>query len=1242
MQRGTAIAVANIKQHIGSLKPKYEETKKWADQICEDQAFLLKHWRDRLEKLTAIPASRELGQCLRAGQSRGASSRPSHSDMRLQDFVNPKDIQQASGFGQDQYTKFSSRVNELGATYDGVVSKSDRVAEEFQSLTSLSDSEIADRADGLMEEVEVLARKINADYESIRQLPDNPKSLSQASKTAQVHESTFMTSLIQTNEEIRTLFQQIVELKDDITKSSLRHLQQISVVESNIQSIHTLLAGLDVDPESARIFEVLNFAVRLPSIYGSMLVECVRRYEWSEKMTVDSSFLDEGTALQKAEESKRRQKWAKEMSGAVDLSTLDDMTPGVEANLQSQKSFWPNISRQDIDSYTTQLKWVGGFEDAVKVIEELVKSLNAPTKSQTRRAKAFKNGSIHDAAYGRTSLLLRGDEDTMASMKKDKARAEERLKSAESRIRKLEDLLHRQSQYPRPLSATGLGVSNAPTFERHATSPVANFTSALSKARESDPRRTSTSSRRISATLDLEEKSLAQRIVSLEAELIAQKAQSKDLEKNSTARSNAEEILKEQVQEAMSTKEDLLSNFEAQQREFDGERRLFADNNKKLKIRLEELEDEIDRMCNSQDHEFKIQALTEDLDITRRETANEIQRAHDQTEGIRQEYLAEHDKTTQLDQELQRLTEEKFQIQAQANQHSTELRIRDQALIDHHRALRSTLLHVSKDAIAPEDFSALVEAVETVVERSAAHKKELQDALEALKADNAALDTRLSSQGDEIYDLRERLGSEERQVLSMREELEKKTSEHTALQSQLDWAHKQQDESAIRLAAGVTDAGALRERLLEEEKMNAELLSKVEDVEAGKQDLQSKLEEKRSEYASLQGSYVRLNSNRDVQASRADEISTKLFVQSATIQHLLEQVGFTVTKQDDSIVIQKVSRTASGSATLTDPSASMKRSISGPLPTKSDFESLIGADVLHWAKAEDPEQAARQYDEFVKTAASFDMDAFYEAIYRRVKEVEHIARKGQRDARAYRDKAHRAQSEAHDRLALRSFKEGDLALFLPTRDQATKPWAAFNVGAPHYFLREQDSHKLGKRDWLIARISKVEERVVDLSKSMNGLKPSDQRSIEEGVLLDDENPYELSDGLRWYMLDAAEEKPGAPINIGLGKTTVASVNVDAKGSIRLKKASDGNGATRTLARSLDSRRSSTNSKKGLVAIASNSAALEGMVENSSPADATAVHDGEDESRPQSSRTLDVPQTENRHVEEVGIPSPPDW
>jgi autophagy-related protein 11 len=214
--------------------------------------------------------------------------------------------------------------------------------------------------------------------------------------------------------------------------------------------------------------------------------------------------------------------------------------------------------------------------------------------------------------------------------------------------------------------------------------------------------------------------------------------------------------------------------------------------------------------------------------------------------------------------------------------------------------------------------------------------------------------------------------------------------------------------------------------------------------------------------------------------------------------------------------------------------------------------------------------------------SQFDVSVFGDVVVKRVKDIEVLARKWQKEARAYRDKYHRVQSEAHDKIAYRTFKEGDLTLFLPTRNQSIRSWAAFNVGAPHNFLRELDSHKLQNRDWLLARITKIEERVVDLSKSLNGVAP-DRRSLgdaSDAISLDDENPFELSDGLRWYLLDAIEEKPGAPATPGLAKSTVASAHVDAKGSIRLNRPADEGTVAKTLTKNLDSRRNSSNSKRG--------------------------------------------------------------
>lgn len=1265
VRRGTAIAVENIKQHVGNLHPKYEESKAWAEQTCEDQTFLLDNLEHALDVLASLEVFEELGYCIHGAGSApqdGTSNAMICKKATMNSFLDITRVRSAATSSADISKQFANRVADLRMSFNYVLDESNRVIEGFQKTIQLSESDAGDQASRLMEEIEILARKINADYEHILGLPDAQKSISQASKTGHIHKANFLPALSQTNEEISQLLAQTIERKEQTMKISLRYLQEISVIESTVSLIHTKMTNLDVDAGDGKSFDLLNFVIRLPSIYGSLLVECVRRQEWTDKMKTDSSSLVEEMATYKEEESRRRKKWTEDMGGVVDLASLDGMALGIEVNVQAQKHKWSNVSRDDITAYLRRLRDLGDVDGSANEIEELVKALDTPSRQQVRRAKAFKNGSVHEAAYGRTSLLLRGDDEVILVLRSEKTKVEDKLKTAESRIRKLEDLLHRQGQFSRPSSAAGFPSNNAPTFERYATSPVTNFSSALSKARETGSRRSSVTSKRISLNNDLEEKSLAQRIVSLEAELIAEKARSTSLENKAASKTNAEDLLKSQVREAISTKEDLLGNLEAQQREFDHERRLLEGENGKLKVKLEELEDEFDRIFDSREHDDKVHALEEELERVRNDVASEVQRAHSQTDFLRNDCATQREKASRLEREVQRQRDVNAELSGKADYMSRHLQSWDNAQKDHYRALRTTLLHSSHDGEVPEDFGAMIEIVETVAEKSAAHLKKVQDALETLRADNASLETRNRCQGDEIYELRERLGSEERTVYSLREELNAQQTQWATLKSQLDLERDEHNELKARFASGQTDFESLRAKFTEGERITADQLGRIESMEAQQYELEGQLSRKEASLKSLQEVHDGQGAYHRAQSSRATEVSTRLLSHNKVLERLLEQVGLTVTKQAGAMVIQKAPKAASASTLLNDSSVSMKRSPSGPLPTNAEPESPIDPTVFQWATTDDIETAESQFAEFMKNVATFDLDVFSEAVYKRFKEIEHIARKWQKEARAYRDKAHRAQSDAHERIALRNFKEGDLALFLPTRDQATKPWAAFNVGAPHCFLREQDSHNLSKRDWLIARISRVEERVVDLSKSINGLKPSSDSSGERNKrsMRNDENPYELSDGLRWYLIDAAEEKPGAPINVGLGKVTVASANVDAKGSIRLKKSSDGHGATKTLTRSLDSRRSSTNSKKGLVAVASNStlgnnaSGLDGMFERSidhaaaaaaSSPDLQPPYDGQhsqDPERPQSSQTMETPAPGGPKAEYVGRINAPDW
>jgi autophagy-related protein 11 len=300
------------------------------------------------------------------------------------------------------------------------------------------------------------------------------------------------------------------------------------------------------------------------------------------------------------------------------------------------------------------------------------------------------------------------------------------------------------------------------------------------------------------------------------------------------------------------------------------------------------------------------------------------------------------------------------------------------------------------------------------------------------------------------------------------------------------------------------------------------------------------------------------------------------------------------------MVIQKIPRSERLSQQNTndsDPSSSLRRS--GTLGSRAAVISSVDFGLLNWVDCSDVEAESAKYDAYMSSLGSFDMDAFGDVVYRRVKDVEHMARKLQRDARAYREKAHTLQKEAHEKIAYKHFKEGDLALFLPTRNPTTGAWAAFNVGFPHYCLRAQETHRLRSREWLVARISRVQERVVDLSKSLQSPPGTVRKGggAESESLNDDDNdnPFDLSDGLRWYLIDAAEDKPGAPSTPGLAKSTVAANNVEAMaerhthGRAGVRGGTGGRGGvasgiegvSKTLSKSLESRRSSTGSKKAL-------------------------------------------------------------
>lgn len=1156
--RGVGVALENLKSHVASLETKFQEAQTWADDLLGEQKSALDGWQAALDKLKAIPARKDISFLGRPSTPKKGIK--DQSNGTLQDFLDVDEVHRAASKGMTVSQSFLRRVNEVQAAVSSISSDTNTLLEQAQPP-------MIDGGHGLLEEVETLAKKVSSDYEHVLGLPSNQKSLANISRMALGHTKELLPSLREISLELHTALDQAVQHRINAMKAAVVHMRTVSLLESRLADVQAQIAKLDVDGD---VFDTIFEVYHLPVAYGSVLVEAVRRREWSEKLKTDSLTLAEEMAVFRDEEQRRRKKWVKSIGELVALP--DDMTPGLEINMQGQGQEWPEVHRKEIELYIDALKARNDMSAIVEEVSQLYADLDKPTRQQKRRAKAFKQGSVID--MGRSSLLIRGD-DMVRSLQDEKYKLEEKVKSSESRIRKLEDLLHRQTHIARPLS--GNFSADFPI------SPASPRPDPLS-------RRSSVSSRRMSSNQTAEDRSLIQRIVGLEADLATERETVQRLQKEARMERQSST---DRMQEAQSTKEDLIKNLESRQREFEDERKFLEADAKQLRHRIEELEEELFNVLDRRDHEKqeleeRAQKLEEQLLTAETSNAKELENAQTEYKALQDDYSRGRQRASELETAI---ASDKEQLTNQAAKIS-ELQAQLETVHGQNQENLSTLqaAHtiLSPERSAPSDFASLVKAIEILAEGLTIHARNTEKSHATLVEEKKDLEEKLDLQQAEVNQLREAVETHKAEMTKVRNELLQEQSQVSVLKSELADERSQLHHLRSKFSAGETGSEVLRERLAEEEGKVASMSQKLIQLDTQARTAEEVVKDYREKLALAQASEEQLTALLNARGSKAQEVSQRLLLQAGSIGHMLEQLGFAVVQTDDTLTVQRASKVNSASA-------------SGDLLASSTVASLRPDPTLSTWVQNRPDDEDAKFKEFIDSMAKFDVEVFGEAVVKREKEIEIVARKWQKEARSYRDKYHRTQSEAHDKIAYRSFKEGDLALFLPTRNQAIRSWAAFNVGAPHYFLREQDAHKLTTRDWLLARIGKIEERVVDLSRSMNGGN-QDRRSItSDGTSFDDENPFELSDGLRWYLLDATEEKPGAPSTPGLGKSTVASAHVDARGSIRLKRTAAGGNVAKTLTKSLDSRRNSSASKKGTPV--PTLAAAESVGDNVQPADA---------------------------------------
>ncbi|KAI4740154.1 hypothetical protein E4T50_09413 [Aureobasidium sp. EXF-12298] len=1171
IEQSVSVAVMSLQLHVRSTEQKYQQEEEWLDKLLKQQEAHVDSWERDLDILQHIPANHDFARYIQSHTAVSLQQSGHGSDGTLQDFVQVDHVKQAASSAQNIMTSFAQRVHNVQQSLEATAKDKDALLEAVQTV-HLSRVDNTDEPSKLLEEVDIIVNKMSNDLEHVRSLPNNAQNAVRASKMALLHTRNYLPSLDGLCVELDSLVRQTIQERNKAAQNFLHHMQTLSNIESRLAQVHSNLKTLNMSQSDEQVFDTLNVLSKLPFVYGSLMIEAVRRREWADKMKSDSATLAEEMATYQEEEERRRTKWLKSVDDVVKTEAFEGKPLSVEVNLQADDSEWPIVERQSLQDYIQILTELEFPNSITQTLSTALKDLDRPTKKQIKHARTFKNGSMHEAAFGTTSLMLRG-EDEYKVLREANIKLDEELRGQKSRVRRLEDILHRHAHMNRVTT----GDSFKPSIE--LVSNMVSPTPPSPRPSEELVRQT-VGSRRPSSSLAVEEAKLAKRIVALEAELHAAKEHTSTLERNAETRKQKDADGQREIEEAVSTKKDIMQNMEAQQREFADERRVLEQDLDQARHRIEELEDEFDRLLGSRDQEVSgidARAKTLEAEIEKiRQTAEEAQqRHHTDLEDTKSSLRKQQEENQRLKEQLQTLRKSHEEQQQYES--------------DNVRVLKNTHKHLSPETSPPEKFMDLVPALEGLAQKSADHVRELNDAIALARSESESLRSQGNTQRAELKAVKAKQTVNETELIRLQDEMESEKAHAESLATCLEDEREQLRKLRSKFADGETGADVLRQRVTEEEGRVIQLSEQLSDAQthAASLDVEIMRVQKQLNDARTKASSVEEQLRQ--RGVRAKEIAQRLYAQNARLLRLLEALGFVVAHKDGSMIIERASKVTA--STTFDPTSSLTRAISMSSPPPTRKTSVASDDAsslafLHWTEASNSAEEQSQYTDYLNHISLFSTDAFSEALSKRLRDFEYTARKWQKEARGYKERNTRLQAESSAKIAVRDFKEGDLALFLPTKGQRTGAWAAFNINAPHHFLREREGMVLNRREWLVARISKIEERVVDLSKPAASF---DGRSIGstsvDAASLDEmnDNPFDLSDGLTWYLVHASEDKPGAPSTPGLGKSTVASSSVDARGSIRMKKPSDLSEAAKTLNKSLDSRRSSSNSKKGLTA-----------------------------------------------------------
>ncbi|KAB5580769.1 hypothetical protein GE09DRAFT_451104 [Coniochaeta sp. 2T2.1] len=401
MFRCLEAAIANLVSVVKTLEPKYAELQGWLPDFQTEAVTLTKTWEQLLSLARSIPVASGMVRFMTGRDLSGGKGRP-QKQATLEDLVNLDHARNVGRAAPSTLKDLNGRIAELDKNASRLFQDADRLFRDFEEIANRSDLRQEGESLQLLEDIEAVAKKIDTDYHTTLDYTNSTRDVLQASKIAENHTKRLLPSISKRAEEMDEMVRYATQTRNTLASQSVHFMRSITEVTALSTTVRGLMNSVNQEDELST-FDYLRLIHQVPWMYASYVAEAIKRREWFDKVKQDSSTLANEMAVFQDEELKRRRRWHKEIGDAYQPGTpvADGNVPGLEVNLLGEDDQWPAVTRQDLDELHERLQKERADPNLVADIGKLIKELNNPTKQQSKRLKAFKNGSVHEAALGR-------------------------------------------------------------------------------------------------------------------------------------------------------------------------------------------------------------------------------------------------------------------------------------------------------------------------------------------------------------------------------------------------------------------------------------------------------------------------------------------------------------------------------------------------------------------------------------------------------------------------------------------------------------------------------------------------------------------------------------------------------------------------------------------------------------------------------------------------------------------------